>query len=134
MTVAVITREVNTVDGEVVDDRILVLEGELPAAIGWELKAEGLCRDDVCVLVPDRAALGADGVVDIAGVAALLGRRTVTDADAGIIALSLDTETRSQAIDELVAPNFTLPDLDGNLHSLDEWRGRRRMLFAFSSW
>ncbi|MGI9601796.1 MAG: hypothetical protein ACR2QE_07920 [Acidimicrobiales bacterium] len=134
MTVAVITREVNTVEGEVVDGRVVVPEAALPDAIGWELKAEGLCRDDVCVLVPDRAALGTDGSVDIAGVATLLGRRTVTDADGAVIAVSLDAEARSRALDDLVAPPFTLPDLDGNLRSLEEWRGRRRMLFAFSSW
>ncbi|MBT6445341.1 MAG: hypothetical protein HOK58_10180, partial [Acidimicrobiaceae bacterium] len=36
----------------------------------WELKPEGLCRDDVCVLIPDRAALEVGGQIDAMAVAA----------------------------------------------------------------
>ncbi len=43
---------------------IVMLEGgplidaaALESALGWTLKPEGLCKDDTCVIVPDRAAL-----------------------------------------------------------------------------
>jgi hypothetical protein len=32
------------------------------------------------------------------------------------------------------APAFTLPDLDGTPHSLEEWDDRKKLLFAFASW
>ena len=35
----------------------LVESSALPGLIGWTLKPEGLCRDEQCVIVPDRAAL-----------------------------------------------------------------------------
>ena len=122
------------VEGREHDGRIVIGEADLPAALGWELKPEGLCRDDVCVPVRDRAALEADGGLDVAAVAAALGRPSVVDADAGVVAVALPAETRRAALDALVAPPFTLPDLDGTLHDFAEWRGRKRLLVAFASW
>ena len=34
----------------------------------------------------------------------------------------------------LEAPDFTLPDLDGNLHSLSNYRGRKVLLATYGSW
>jgi peroxiredoxin Q/BCP len=31
------------------------------------------------------------------------------------------------------APDFTLPDLDGNLHSLSDYRGRKVVLLTWAS-
>ena len=64
----------------------------------------------------------------------MLGRRAVTDADHGVIAVGADPARRHDALDGMRAPSFTLPDLDGVPRSLEEWHGRRRMLFAFASW
>jgi hypothetical protein len=58
----------------------------------------------------------------------------VVDGDAGIVAVALPSEERRRALSERHAPAFTLPDLDGILHSLEEWRGRKKLLFAFSTW
>ena len=34
-----------------------------------------------------------------------------------------------------VSPHdFTLPDLDGGEHSLEEWRGKKKLLVAFATW
>ena len=132
--VTVIEESARSVDGRVVDDRVVIDEADLPAALGWELKPEGLCRDDVCVPVRDRSSLVADGGLDVAAVAAALGRPSVLDADAGVVAIALPAETRRAALDGLVAPAFTLPDLDGNPHDFAEWHGRKRLLVAFASW
>ena len=58
----------------------------------------------------------------------------MVDADAGVAAVALDGETRRRALTELVAPAFELPDLDGNLHVLEEWHDRKKLLVAFASW
>ena len=48
---------------------------------------------------------------------------------------SRSTERRAGARSaELVAPSFALPDLDGNLHALEEWHDRKKLLVAFASW
>ena len=132
--ITVITDAVATVDGDVDGTRVLVAPSSLPAAIGWELKPEGLCRDDVCVPVRDREALLAGDALDLSAVAGALGRPFVVDAGACVAALALPSEERHRALRDHVAPPFTLPDLDGNLRSLEEWRDRKKLLFAFSTW
>jgi hypothetical protein len=132
--VTVISDDVRTLDGNAVDDRLLVDPAKLPDALGWELKPEGLCRDDVCVPVRDRAELFAGDDVDLAAVGAALGRPVVVDANAGLAAVAFDGEARRRALTDLVAPPFTLPDLDGNLHALEEWHNQKKLLVAFASW
>ena len=133
-SITVITDDVATVEGEVVGTMVRVAPTTLPAAIGWELKPEGLCRDDVCVPVRNRDRLLVGGDLDLAAVAEALGRRIVIDTDERVAALALPSEERRRALRDHVAPPFALPDLDGALHSLEEWRGRKKLLIAFSSW
>jgi peroxiredoxin len=33
-----------------------------------------------------------------------------------------------------MAPDFTLPDLDGRMHSLSDYRGKKVFLLAWASW
>ncbi len=134
--ITVITEEIAGVDGSVdaAAGRILIDPADLPAAMGWELKPSGLCQADTCVPVADPAALRVDDSVDVAAVARALGRRTAVDLDAGIVAVALSGELRRRALRELVAPEFTLPDLEGRLHSLSDWAGLKRLLVTFSSW
>lgn len=132
MAVTVITDEAHPTPAEVVDGSVLVDPAELPTAIGWTLKPEGLCRDEVCVPVRDRDALFAGERLDLARVAAALDRPFL--ADDGVAAMGEPRATRRMATDGLQAPGFTLPDLRGELHSLEEWRGRKKVLVAFASW
>jgi hypothetical protein len=112
----------------------LVSTDELRSELGWELKPEGLCRDDVCVLVPDRASLEADGKIDAVAVATLLDRPALVDETTGVVAIGAQRSVRQRAIDDLQAPDFVLPDLDGTPHALSDHRSKKRLLVAFSSW
>lgn len=129
-----ISDETRWVEGSAVEGRLLIEPARLPEALGWELKPEGLCRDDVCVPVRDPAELFSGGELDLAAVGAALGRPVVVDADARVAAVALDGETRRRALTELEAPPFALPDLDGNLHALEEWHNQKKLLVAFASW
>jgi len=132
MAVTVITDEARRTPAEVVDGSVLVEPTDLPDAIGWTLKPEGLCQDDVCVPVRDRDALFAGERLDLAQVAAALDRPFL--AAEGVAAMGEPRATRRLATDGLQAPAFTLPDLRGELHSLEEWHGRKKVLVAFASW
>ena len=132
--VTVISDDVRTVEAQVVDNRMLFDPAQLPAALGWELKPEGLCQNAVCVPVREPATLFVGDALDLAAVAAALGRPAVVAAAARLAAVALDAESRRRALDDLVAPPFTLPDLDGNLHALEEWHNRKKLLVAFASW
>jgi hypothetical protein len=132
--VTIISDGVRTVEAAADEGRLLVATAHLGEALGWELKPEGLCQNDRCVPVRDPASLLVGEDLSIAAVAAALGRPAVIDADAGIAAVALDAEGRRQALGALHAPPFTLDDLDGNPHSLEEWHARKKLLVAFSSW
>ena len=134
MTATIVTDEAVTVDARIDGERILIDPASLPVAMGWELKPEGLCRDNVCVPVRDRSQLLADGRLDVAAVAGAVGLLAVVDAGAGIAAVARPKEARRQALHGRHAPSFTLADLDGNQHDLDEWRGSKKLLVAFASW
>lgn len=106
----------------------------LPDLIGWTLKPQGLCRADECVIVPDRAAIELDGKVDLTTIAELLDRPVVTDEAAGLVAIGAARSQRRAAVNDLRAPDFKLPDLDGTWHALSDHRSKKRLLVAFSSW
>jgi hypothetical protein len=122
------------IDGAISDDRLLVDPDTFRDALGWELKPEGLCRENVCVPVRDRDAITAGDDIDLVAAARLIGRPTVLDAQAGTAAVALESEQRRRAVESLEAPDFTLNDLDGTPHALSDWRGSKKLLVAFASW
>jgi peroxiredoxin len=132
--VTVITDQAVTVPGRVEGARLLIDASHLEEATGWVRKAHGLCQDDVCVPVTDPESLEADGAVDVAALARVLGRRCVVEPGASIAAMALDAADRRGALDGLRAPDFTLPDLDGNLHRLSDTAGSKRLVVVFASW
>jgi len=130
----IIDEVVHHVPGTTDGARLLVDADAFRAAFGWELTSAGLCRGDVCVPVARADALTVDGRLDVAAVAGALGRPVVVDADAGMAALGLASDVRRRATEDLDAPAFTLPDLDGTAHGLEEWRGQKKLLVTFASW
>ena len=134
--ITVISYTATSVEGLVDDARgtILVEPDQLPAALGWELKPAGLCREDTCVPVADPSTLLVDGRVDLTAVAGALHRQVVVDTSLGVVAVSLPSEARDRALEGLHAPAFDLPDLDENLRSSHEWDGQKKLLVTFASW
>ncbi len=133
-TITILGDEVATASGEWVEGRPLVEPGALSAAIGWTLKPEGLCRDDMCVPVRDRSAIEVGDKVDLSVAADALDRPTLVDPDAGIVVLGQPNATRRAALRDRQAPDFTFADLDGVDRSLSDYAGKKRLLVAFSSW
>src|SRR5262249_20682613 len=71
-------------DGETTSITMLLAPEALEAATGWDLRAEGLCRGDVCVPRRDGDGLLVDDRVDLAAFAALLHRPLAYDPGVGI--------------------------------------------------
>jgi hypothetical protein len=125
--------QVHEVDARVVGGRI-VLSHEALARIGWELHPEGLCREGLCVPVPEAAGLEVKGGVDLAAFARLVDRPVAVDLDEGAAYLGVSAGERARALKSLVAPDFALPDLSGRVHRLSEHRGKKVLLVAYASW
>lgn len=62
------------------------------------------------------------------------GRPVAVDLEEGAAYLGVPALERARRLASLQAPDFTLPDLDGRLHSLSDHRGRKVFLVAYASW
>src|SRR2546423_15010694 len=102
----IISDDVRTVEATSADGRLLVAPERLVDALGWELKPQGLCRDDVCVPVRDQAVLFRGEDLDLSAVAAALGRPAVVDAAPGMAALAMGPDRRRQALRSPACPAF----------------------------
>lgn len=105
----------------------------LEATLGWDLQPEGLCQGPMCVPVDQSALVREDGL-DLGVFADTLQRPLVTDEKHAVAALGASHHDRGEALASLQAPDFTLPDLDGNPHSLSDQRGKKVLLVAYASW
>jgi hypothetical protein len=77
--------------------------------LGWELKPQGLCKDDTCIPVPPSAVLVRDGAIDLETLADLLGRPLALDAAENAACLGVAAADRARTLTSLEAPDFTLP-------------------------
>ena len=122
------------VDATVGPDGVRLSPAEVERALGWELGPQGLCQGDRCVPAPPSSGLVRDGQVDLAALAALLGRPLALDADERAACLGVAASDRASRLASLDAPDFTLPDLDGRPVTLSGFRGKKVFLLAWASW
>jgi hypothetical protein len=122
-----------TVDATAEGEALWLTPEALERALGWVVKPEGLCRGPVCV--PRRADIvRADGAVDVAALARHRGQAVVHDAARRTWVCGRSGELHAGVVRSLAAPDFTLPDLDGRVHRLGDWRGRKVLLNSWASW
>ena len=115
-------------------DGVRLTPDAVRAALGWELKPQGLCRGDACLPVRPAHGLLRDDGIDLAALAALLDRPLALDAGERVAWLGASAVERGARLASLEAPDFTLPDLDGHPHALTDFRGRKVFLLAWASW
>lgn len=116
------------------DSRILIAPDELTAALGWKLTPQGLCKDAACYPVAPSADLLVNGTVDLERFAAAIDRPLALCSEHRAAALGTSVSARADSMESLAAPDFTLPDLQGRMHSLSEHRGKKVFLVAHASW
>lgn len=107
----------------------------LAAATGWKLKPAGLCRGEVCVPLFGRVLVDPDDTrIDLAAWAEALGLLLVHDVDEAVAALAPSAEVHARERADGKAPSLTLPDVDGNPVSFDDFSGSKRVLVTWASW
>jgi hypothetical protein len=119
-------------------DNLWLERADLTAASGWELKPEGACKGDVCVPIPParEAEFIRDGGsrFNLAALARQLGQPVVHDDKNGVWYFGEAASNRRASFASLQAPDFELPDLDGKMHRLADYRGKKVLLAAWASW
>lgn len=108
----------------------------LEDASGWTLEAEGLCHGEVCVPLPQGrgASLLRDNALDLSGFWRHMGKPVVHSADGSTWLLGDAGEQIRQRLSMLEAPDLALPDLEGRVHALKDYRGTKVFLVAWASW
>jgi hypothetical protein len=124
------------VAAEVSGDALWLPARDAAASTGWESKPEGLCRGDVCVPVPaGREREFTSGArVNLAALWTHLGRPVVHSDRGDVWVLGESARDRGAALAALDAPDVTLPDPSGRLHSLSDYRGKKVLLVTWASW
>lgn len=130
MPITVLADQETSVDGRIDGDHVWIDTADLERATGWTRKPEGLCRGPVCVPVRDPIE-GADGTIDLRGVATALGKRSVLDETGPVLALADDAMGRGEVRN---LHDLSLPDLDGRMVDLSGTAGKKVVLVAWASW
>jgi hypothetical protein len=117
-------------------DDLWLPHADVEAATGWTLKPEGFCRGSICVPTPPgKEARYVDGdTVNVSAYWRQMGRPVLQNAAGDTWMLGNSATERADALDSLDAPDFTLPDPTGKMHSLSEYRGKKVFLTTWSSW
>ena len=118
------------------DGSLWLSAAECEAATGWTLKPEGLCQGDVCIPLPAgrESAFVNGGDVNVTSFWQHMNRPVLHTKAADTYLLGAGHTDRSSVLESLVAPDFSLPDVNGDMHALADFRGKRVFLTTWSSW
>jgi hypothetical protein len=137
-TITLLTEDaIASAPGQASGDDLWLAVPDLERATGWKLTADGFCRGALCIPIPpgrEAEFTRPDGSVNFAALARQRGQTLVHDDGGSVWALDASTAARSATRTSLQAPDFTLPDLNGHLHSLQEHRGKKVLLASWASW
>lgn len=113
---------------------------DLTRATGFELKPQGVCRNELCFPLPQsrekdflRRRESATWF-NLSAFARLLHQPVARDRKFGIWDFGAPPALHNNYLSTLQAPGFTLPDANGKLHSLSEFRGKKVLLMTWASW
>lgn len=117
-------------------DGLWLTPAAIEQAAGWQLKAEGFCKGEVCVPLPPshKEEFVTGGRYNLAALAELIGQPVVRDREHRVWCFGAAASERRRALTSLSAPDFALPDLSGKTHRLSDHRGKKVLLVSWASW
>lgn len=104
------------------------------------LKPEGACLDELCVpVLQDRdsdmyVTRQGQGWFNVSGLADRLQQAHVTDYGDNVWSFGVLPLERQSFFRAGMAPDFELPDRDGNIIRLSDFRGKKVLLLTWASW
>jgi hypothetical protein len=119
--------------------QLWIESSDLSRVTSFELKPQGVCRGELCYPLPpsrlsefQREESGKSWF-NLTGFAKLINQPAAHDASHSAWYFGVGSDQRRQ-LASLEAPDFTLPDIDGRLHSLSDFRGKKVFLVTWASW
>jgi len=119
--------------------QIWLTPADLERATHFEIKPQGVCRGVLCFPLPkakrQEFLIEREGKTwfDLSAFAELVNQSVAHDEALAAWYFGLRGDQR-QTLSHLEAPDFTLPDMGGKLHSLSEYRGKKVLLVTWASW
>lgn len=119
--------------------RLWITTADLARATRFEVKPQGVCRDELCFPLPKARAgeflrqEAGKTWFNLTAFAALVRQPVAVDTALSAWYFGLRSD-QQQRLESLRAPDFTLPDMAGKLHSLADFRGKKVFLVTWASW
>src|SRR6185503_21171012 len=119
--------------------QLWITTADLKRATRFEVKPQGVCRDELCFPLPkarQQEFIRRTAPVtwfNMTAFAALVHQPVAHDAALSTWYFGLRSDQRQQ-LSSLEAPDFTLPDLQGKLHRLSDFHGKKILLVTWASW
>ncbi len=107
---------------------------------GFVLKPEGACVDDICIPIKQSqdssifVTRREQGWINVTELANRLQQAYVADHDSEVWSLGAIPVQRQGFVRDGMAPDFSLPDWQGNQVSLSDFKGKKIMLLTWASW
>jgi hypothetical protein len=120
-------------------DQLWITKADLTRATRFEVKPQGVCRDELCFPLPkskQQSFLRKDSSqtwFNLTAFAQLVHQPVAHDAAIATWYFGLRADQR-QGLSSLQAPDFALPDLSGKLHRLSDFHGKKILLVTWASW
>lgn len=117
-----------------------ITTNDLTRATRFVIKPQGVCRDELCFPLPKNrkaefvSKKGGTTWFNLSEFARLIKQPFATDQKNGVWYFGARAAEQNSYLASLEAPNFTLPDLSGKLHSLSDFRGKKVLLVTWASW
>ena len=120
--------------------QLWITPADLTRATKLVLKPEGVCEEERCFPIPQNRKgeflkeENGKTWFNLGEFARLQKQPVAHDAKRRVWYLGPRPEVRNGYLATMVAPDFTLPDINGKNHSLAEFRGKKVLLLTWASW
>jgi peroxiredoxin len=121
------------------ENALWVSADDLPEMAGFTLKPEGFCSSQRCVPIPrpDAAWIRREEGstwVELNQFALQMGQPIAIDSSRRLVGMGLALADRSTLLERGQAPDFALPDRQGKIVRLSDFRGKKVLLLTWASW
>ena len=117
-----------------------VTMADLKRATRFEVKPQGVCRDTLCFPLPKSrnsefvAKKGAVEWFNLSAFARLIKQPVASDDKHQVWYFGPRAQEAESHLASLEAPDFSLPDVNGKMHALSDFRGKKVLLLTWASW
>jgi hypothetical protein len=111
-------------------DSLWVQSKDLPRINEFEVKPQGACRADVCI--PLAKNLKSGEWFNLTGFANKIGETVVKDEN--VYSFGEIPVLRGSFYNSRIAPDFAVPDRQGRVVHLSDFRGKKALILTWASW